>query len=122
MFQGPNALLSKLFSNRVKALTHFELAYEELTNDGAASVILPVTYLIKSSTGAKAVTLANGTYEGQVKFITMMTYTSSGATVVTPANFADGTTISFDAVGEGWVGIYHAGQWYTLAINGATIA
>ena len=73
---------------------------EALTGAGAASVALPVTAFVTNTdnSGNNAVTLANGT-TGMIKILYTKTETTSGqTTVVTPANFANGTTMTFDAV------------------------
>jgi hypothetical protein len=41
-----------------------------------------------------------------------------GDAVITPVNLADGTTITLNATGDGWQGIYYAGEWHTLNLYG----
>lgn len=65
---------------------------ETLVAAGAASVDTSITYF-DSTAGAMAVTLADGT-EGQIKTLSMLV--DGGDVVVTPANYANGTTITFN--------------------------
>lgn len=70
---------------------------ETLTGAGAASVACSLTEFVTAGVG-DAVTLANGT-SGQRKVLKMKTRTGgSDTTVVTPASFHSGSTITFDAV------------------------
>ena len=83
---------------------------------------LSLTHLITevTSTGTDAITLANGT-AGQVKIITMIV--DGGDATLTPATFHDGTTVTFDAVGESVVLVYHNTiGWKAVSVSGATIA
>ena len=82
---------------------------------------LSLTHLITevTSTGTDAITLANGT-AGQVKIITMIV--DGGDATLTPATFHDGTTVTFDAVGESVVLVYHNTiGWKAVSVSGATI-
>lgn len=65
---------------------------ETLTVAGAAGVDTGITYF-DSTAGAMAVTLADGV-EGQIK--TLMMLVDGGDVTVTPANYANGTTIVFN--------------------------
>jgi len=67
-------------------------------------------------------TLANGT-TGQIKILYTKTEASSGQTsVVTPANFANGTTLTFDAVGDAAVMYFNGTNWVLVAGNGVAVA
>jgi len=93
-----------------------QLVAETLTAAGAVSVSTPGTLL--DTGGAIAITLANG-LEGQRKLIIMID--DGGTATCTPANFANGTTITFDDVYDMWEGIFHAGNWYTIGTATATV-
>lgn len=67
---------------------------ETLTIAGAAAIDIGITYF-DTTAGAMAVTLADGT-EGQLK--TLMMLVDGGDVTVTPANYANGTTIVFNDV------------------------
>ena len=73
------------------------------------------------NSGNNAVTLANG-IAGQLKILYTKVETSSGqTTVVTPATFAGGTTMTFDAVGDNALLYYSAIGWVMIGGN-ATVA
>jgi uncharacterized protein YdgA (DUF945 family) len=116
MFQGANALLTKLKALRAIVTQHFQLGFETLAGAGAASVSVPITVMTNAN-ASQAVTLANGTYDGQVKVL--FHYTGSGTATVTVAS-GDMATIVFDAVGDGWIGFWFNGKWHTIAINAVT--
>lgn len=102
-------------AKKLKVTEHFVLgaAYETIIAAGAVSVVLPVSYI--ESTGAIALTLANGE-EGDVKTIVMCT--DGGDATLTPANLGSGTTVTFDNY-DYWVGIFHKGSWWTISANAA---
>lgn len=64
-------------------------------------------------------TLADGK-EFQKKTIAMSAK-GTGNAVITPANFASGTTITFNTDADIWFGIFHNGAWKTVASD-ATVA
>lgn len=69
--------------------------------------------------GSHAGALADGT-NGQIKIITMIA--DNGNSVVTPANMAGGTTITFNDVGDSVTLLFTNSNWVVLANNGCTIA
>lgn len=71
----------------------------------------PVTFITQAG-AAETRGLANGR-EGQLKILINKTYAAD--TVVTPTALANGTTITFNAAGDCWMGIFHAGEWHTCA-------
>ena len=97
---------------------------EALTGAGAASVALPVSAFVTNTdnSGNNAVTLANGT-TGMIKILYTKVETTSGqTTVVTPANLAGYSTITFDAVGDSAVLYFNGSNWVHLAGNGIALA
>lgn len=85
----------------------------------AAISVLTRTSLINADGGAK--TLANGLYEGQRKSLRVSTGVTS--TVITPATFADGTTITVDAVNDFTELEWHdATGWNVVTNISATVA
>jgi len=91
---------------------------QSLSGAGAVNTTDTVTEL--TTTGADALTLANGT-AGQVKIITMIS--DGGDGTLQPTTFHDGTTITFDDVGESVVLVYHTTiGWKAVSVSGATIA
>jgi len=111
MFQAAKLLLEKLKSERVIVTERLELIPDLSSTDAAAiSVETPVTVL--TCAGSETRTLANG-YPGQLKILFLMT--DGGAVVVTPAALYNADTITFSEVNDGWIGIFYAGSWHTLA-------
>jgi len=73
-----------------------------------------------TTTSADALTLANGT-NGQLKIITMVA--DGGDGTLTPATFANGTTITFNDVGDSAILVYNTtGGWAVVGSTGVTIA
>jgi hypothetical protein len=70
----------------------------------------PVTFITQAG-AAETRGLANGR-EGQIKILINKTYAAD--TVVTPTALANGTTITFNAAGDCWMGIFHLGEWHTF--------
>ena len=86
---------------------------------GAGAVNLTDLITEVTTTGANALTLANGS-AGQVKIITMIVDGGNGT--LTPTTLAGGTTITFNDVGDGVVLVYGKAGWVVVGNNGATIA
>jgi alkaline phosphatase len=90
---------------------------QALSGAGAADLTNLVTELTTAA-GAAAVTLANGTTAGQIKIITMVV-DGGGTATVTPATFANGTSMAFADVNDtvmlvwantiGWVIVSNSG-------------
>lgn len=89
----------------------------------SGAVIIPITTLMSSyvsnATAAIAATLADGA-DGQMKVIKLTTKDTNNM-VVTPANFTDGTTITFDATAEVAVLVFVDDGWEVVYTN-ATVA
>ena len=92
---------------------------QSLSGAGAVDLTNLVTEL--TTTGANALTLADGTTSGQVKIINMIV--DGGDGTLTPVTFANGTTITFDAVGESATLVWNSTVgWIASSTQGATIA
>ncbi len=90
-----------------------------LTGAGAVDLTNLITEL--TTTGADALTLADGTTSGQVKIINMIV--DGGDGTLTPTTFANGTTITFDAVAESATLVWNSTiGWVATSVQGATIA
>lgn len=87
-----------------------------LSGPGAVNLTTQVTYV--ATTGADALTLANGT-QGQMKIVVMTT--DGGTGTLTPDNLGNGTTITFDDVGDTANLIFLASNWYWIG-GTATLA
>ena len=87
----------------------------ETVASGAISIYTRTTLI--SVTGTAAYTLADGVREGQRKNLMCSVAASTPDGTVTPATFADGTNIDFDAVHESCELEWHAtGGWRVVHI------
>ena len=92
---------------------------QQLSGAGAVDLTNLITEL--TTTGANALTLADGTTSGQIKIINMIV--DGGVGTLTPTTFANGTTITFDAVGESATLVWNSTVgWVATSTVGATIA
>ncbi len=112
-------------SLRVKDFLTARIIGGDATNNAATSGALAVSveeiysgYTTNASANIAA-TLADG-FEGQIKIIKLETFDTSDL-VVTPANFADGTTITFDATGEVAILLFDGTNWQEIYTD-ATVA
>ena len=88
---------------------------------GAGAVDLTNLITEVTTTGADALTLADGTTSGQIKIVNMIV--DGGDGTLTPTTFANGTTITFDAVGESATLVWNSTVgWVATSTVGATIA
>ena len=90
---------------------------QTLTGAGAIDVTTAITWIV--TTGVNALTLADGV-EGQTKMIVMKKDAGNGT--LTPANFAQGTTITFDAVGDSVSLLFTNSGWHVMGGHGYAIA
>ena len=88
------------------------------TISGAGAINLTTLFTEITTTGTDAYSLANGTV-GQVKIITMGV--DGGDATITPTTFANGTSITMDAVHDSVTLIYGANGWVVLASQNITI-
>ena len=92
---------------------------QSLSGAGAVDLTNLVTEL--TTTGADALTLADGTTSGQIKIVNMIVDGGNGT--LTPTTFANGTTITFDAVAESATLVWNSTiGWVATSVQGATIA
>ena len=92
---------------------------QSLSGAGAVDLTNLVTEL--TTTGANALTLADGTTSGQIKIVNMIV--DGGDGTLTPTTFANGTTITFDAVAESVTLVWNSTiGWVATSTVGATIA
>ena len=89
---------------------------QTLTGAGAVDIVTAITHIV--TTGADALTLVDGT-EGQEKFIVMKTDADVGT--LTPSNLGNGTTITFDDVGDSAHLLFTNGAWHFMG-GTATLA
>jgi len=100
------------FSGAVKGTT------QALSGAGAVNITTLVTKI--TTTGANALTLANGA-DGQVKIIVMVV--DGGDGTLTPTTKTGFSTITFNDAGDGVVLVYTTTTgWIVVGNNGATLA
>ena len=92
----------------------------------SASTVVDITSsitTIASGAGALALSLANGTSDCQVKFITMITHGGGDATL-TPTNLLKSSTIVFNTQGDSVQLLYlnSTSGWTVISNYGCTIA
>lgn len=90
---------------------------ETITASGAVSIATQIS-LIDSTSGAQALTLADG-FEGQEKTIKMTV--DGGDCVVTPVNLQDGTTITLNGVDDSVSLRFVGGTWMIFANEGCIV-
>jgi hypothetical protein len=94
---------------------------QSLSGPGAVNLTTYTTAFSSTGTG-DALTLADGA-AGQIKNIVYVAEAAGGDTgVLTPANFGNGTTITFNAVGESVQLQFIGTDWWIISNNGATVA
>ncbi|MCP3685817.1 MAG: hypothetical protein GY861_24475 [bacterium] len=90
--------------------------FEDVTAVSGALSLLTEVSLFDTTLGASTSTLADG-YEGQRKVLKMSV--DGGDMVVTPANFADATSLTFHSVGNVVELEFVDGAWNVISIDGA---
>ena len=94
---------------------------QNLSGPGAVNITTGTTAFTSTGTG-DALTLADGV-AGQFKTIIYVAEAAGADTgVLTPANFGNGTTITFNTVGDSVVLQFIGTDWWVVSINGAAIA
>lgn len=83
------------------------------SQSGAGAIDPDVFYTKVTTTGANALTLADGDIEGQLKLIHMIVDAGNGT--LTPATFVDGTTVTFADAGDAVLLMWTASGWRLLA-------
>lgn len=98
----------------------YDDASETLAGTGLAASLLVGTTILEVD-GTDAYTLADGEVGQRKTFICTAAANTPDGTL-TPANFGNGSTITFDAVGETATLEFRAGNWWVVSISGATVA
>lgn len=107
---------SDLIDNKIRG--KFGVGDQNLhTGAGAISLATFATVLV--TTGANALTLADG-YDGQFKVIGMLT--DGGDGTLTPTNLRGGTTLTFGDIGDCVLLWFFSTKWNIVANNGVLVA
>ena len=94
---------------------------QSLSGPGALDLATVTTAFTSTGTG-DALTLSNGV-AGQLKAVVYVAEAAGADTgVLTPTNFGNGTTITFNAVGESVLLQFLGTDWWIVSNNGATVA
>lgn len=94
---------------------------QALSGAGAVNITTLTTAFTSTATG-NALTLADGV-AGQLKAVVYVAEAAGADTgVLTPTNFGNGTTITFNAVGESVLLQFLGTDWWIVSNNGATVA
>jgi hypothetical protein len=94
---------------------------QSLSGPGAVNLTTFTTAFTSTGTG-DALTLADGT-AGQIKNIVYVAEAAGADTgVLTPTNFGNGTTITFNAVGDSCQLQFIGTDWWVVSLNGAVVA
>jgi hypothetical protein len=99
--------------NLILTAGHIKNTPQAIVNANTAISIVTLGTTIANNAGSTH-TLADGTV-GQLKYIVCTVYTADA--VITPANFV-GTTITLNAAGDSWLGVFVGTEWVTLALGG----
>jgi len=111
--------VANLFNNFPTWLA-FDSTAQAITAAGAVNITTAVTTLATS--GAIAITLANGSSTGQIKIITMIT--DGGTATLTPTTLNGYTSIAFADDGDACILLYTdaTAGWSVIANQGCTLA
>jgi hypothetical protein len=94
---------------------------QALSGAGAVNLTTLTTAFTSTATG-NALTLADGV-AGQLKAVVYVAEAAGADTgILTPTNFGNGTTITFNAVGESVLLQFLGTDWWIVSNNGATVA
>ena len=104
--------------NSVQPIKGYLTTPDIATISGPGAVPLTAQVATITTTGADALTLADGA-EGQHLYLAMVV--DGGDGTLTPTNFANGTTITFDDVGDTAQLLFAGGTWWFFG-GTATVA
>ena len=90
-------------------------APQAIVSANTAISVVTLATTINTTGGATTHTMADGA-AGQIKTISCITY--AGDAVITPTNLAAGTTITLNAAGDSWTGVFYGTEWFTIALSG----
>ena len=94
---------------------------QALSGPGAVNVTTVTTAFTSTGT-SDALTLADGV-AGQLKAVVYVAETAGTDTgILTPANFGNGSTITFNAVGDSCLLQFLGTDWWVVSLNGAIVA
>jgi hypothetical protein len=103
-----------VFSSDAGTFFHgfIDAAADTRADAGAVSITSFATKV--TTTGAAAITLADGAKLGQLKLVVLTT--DGGDATLTPSNLAGGTTITFADVGDAALLLWNGSNWRPLLL------
>ena len=110
--------------NNIPSFLGLKQASQAITADGCSTTAVNVTTAIteiNATSATHSCAMADGS-DGQVKTIINVSTSGTNNVTITPANFAQGTTVTLNAPGESVTFIYKSSKYYVLANNGGAIA
>lgn len=113
--------ISTLFNNIPTNIKYSGIKVETGTPDIPTTNIAidtAISYLVNTTASAINLSLANG-IQGQEKTLIATNITAN--VLVTPTNFANGTSIIFTNTGQTAKLLFVNSKWYILSIYGATV-
>lgn len=99
-------------------LTPFLPTAAQQALSGAGAVNVTSYYTAVTTTGANALTLADGTRVGQLKKVQLIVDAGDGT--LTPDNFANGTTITFADAGDYALLLWDGSNWNAIEVGNDT--
>jgi hypothetical protein len=117
-----------IFLGQQLSSTSIIVSSETVSGDGSGTDAINkdrlVTFL-NTSSGTSSLTLATGSFAGQMKIITMQVAGNAATLTTSNGNLLSGavsTSIVWDAVGESATLIYDGSKWIPVSVLGATIS
>ena len=111
--------------NNIPSWLALKQTSQSITGDGSTSSAINLTTAITevdATSAAAPCTLAASSTDGQIKTVLNVSTSGTNNVTITPANFAQGTTVTLNAPGESVTFIYKSSKYYVLANNGGAIA
>ena len=111
------------FTGYLPSYLGFSQAPDAVTSASTVVDVTSAITTIASGASALALSLANGTSDGQLKFITMIT-DGGGAATITPTNLLGYSTIVLADVGDSCTLLYlnSTSGWAVISNQGCTLA
>ena len=111
--------------NNIPSFLGLKQTSQSITADGSTATAVNVTTAITeidATSATHSCAMADGADGGQIKTVLNVSTSGTNNVTITPANFAQGTTVTLNAPGESVTFIYKSSKYYVLANNGGAIA
>ena len=94
---------------------------EVKTGAGTASALTRMTHCVATGVG-QVLTIPDGTYVGQMKFVCAKSGYGTNTTFVTPTHFADGTKVTLSANFHSVALMWNGTQWNVALLGGGAVS